>query len=85
MGRGIKTSIRELTELILTIADSDLTIKYEPEGQTFVTNRVGDPAAAEKDLGFKWRTDLEEGLKRLMQWRKTHIHEVVSQNKDTKR
>jgi UDP-glucose 4-epimerase len=84
VGRGIKTSIRELTELILTIADSDLDIKYEPEGQTFVTNRVGDPTAAEKDLGFKWRTGLEEGVKRLMQWRKTHIHEVVSQNKDAK-
>lgn len=70
VGRGIKTSIRELTELLLEITDSDLSIKYEPAGQTFVTNRVGDPAAAEKDLGFKWSVDLEEGLRKLVEWRK---------------
>jgi UDP-glucose 4-epimerase len=76
VGRGIKTSIKELTELILKIAGSDLPIKYEPAGQTFVTNRVGDPVAAEKDLGFKWKVDLEKGLRRLIEWRKTHIQEV---------
>jgi UDP-glucose 4-epimerase len=73
VGRGIKTSIKELTELILRISDSDLPIKYEPAGQTFVTNRVGDPAAAEKDLGFKWTVDLEGGLRKLMEWRKSHL------------
>ncbi len=70
VGRGIKTSIRELTELLLKITGSDLSIKYEPAGQTFVTNRVGDPTAAEKDLGFKWSVDLEEGLRKLVEWRK---------------
>jgi len=76
VGRGIKTSIKELTELILKITGSDLPIKYEPAGQTFVTNRVGDPAAAEMDLGFRWTTNLEEGLTRLIEWRKSHIREV---------
>lgn len=76
VGRGIKTSIKELTEIILKIAGSDLPIQYEPAGQTFVTNRVGDPIAAEKDLGFKWTIDLEEGLKRLVEWRKINMEEV---------
>lgn len=76
VGRGIKTSVKELTELILKITGSDLPIKYEPAGQTFVTNRVGDPVAAEKDLGFRWTTDLGEGLTRLIEWRKSHIKEV---------
>ena len=76
VGRGIKTSIKELTELILKISGSDLPIKYEPAGQTFVTNRVGDPVAAEKDLGFKWTVDLEDGLRRLVEWRKSHMEEV---------
>jgi len=76
VGRGIKTSIKELTEIILEITGSDLEIRYEPAGQTFVTNRVGDPAAAEKDLGFTWTVDLEEGLRRLVDWRNTHIEEV---------
>ena len=76
VGRGIKTSIKELTELILKISGSNLPIKYEPAGQTFVTNRVGDPVAAEKDLEFKWTVDLEDGLRRLVEWRKSHMEEV---------
>lgn len=70
VGRGIKTSIKELTEMMLELTGSELPIKYEPAGQTFVTNRVGDPRAAERDLGFKWTVDLEEGMKRLIEWRK---------------
>jgi UDP-glucose 4-epimerase len=72
VGRGIKTSIRELAELILKITDSNLPIQFEPDSQTFVTNRVGDPIAAERDLGFTWSVDLENGLRRLIEWRKSH-------------
>jgi UDP-glucose 4-epimerase len=72
VGRGIKTSIKELTELILKITDSNLAIQFEPDSQTFVTNRVGDPVAAERDLGFTWSVDLENGLRRLIEWRKSH-------------
>ena len=82
VGRGIKTSIKELTELILKITGSDLPIQYEPAGQTFVTNRVGDPAEAERDLGFIWNADLEEGLTRLIEWRKSHIEEVRKRRKN---
>jgi UDP-glucose 4-epimerase len=76
VGRGIKTSIRELTELILRITGSKQPIHYEPAGQTFVTNRIGDPSAAARDLGFTWSVDLEEGLRRLIAWRRDHIREV---------
>ena len=72
VGRGIKTSIKELAEMILEISGSDLPIKYESAGQTFVTNRLGDPDAAERDLAFKWTVDLAEGLQRLIEWRKFH-------------
>ena len=72
VGRGIKTTIKELTELMLNITGSDLAIKYEVAGETFVTNRVGDPVAAERDLGFTWSVDLESGLRRLIEWRKSH-------------
>ncbi len=81
VGRGIKTSIKELTELILKITGLDLPIKYEPAGQTFVTNRVGDHTAAERDLSFTWTVDLEEGLRRLIEWRKSHIEEVEKRRK----
>ena len=65
-------SIKELTELILKITGSDLEIKFEPAGQTFVTNRVGDPTMAERDLDFNWEVNLEEGLRKLIEWRNLH-------------
>lgn len=69
IGRGIGTSIKELTEILLRITHSDLKIQYEPAGLTFVTNRIGCPKAAKKELGFEWTIDLEEGLQQLIDWR----------------
>jgi UDP-glucose 4-epimerase len=69
VGRGIGTSIKELTELLLRLTGSDLPIQYQPAGQTFVTNRIGSTTAAERDLGFRWQIDLEEGMRRLIEWR----------------
>jgi len=70
VGRGIGTSIKELTELLINLTGSSAKIEYEPAGQTFVTNRIGTIDAAERDLGFRWKIDLEEGMKRLIEWRK---------------
>jgi UDP-glucose 4-epimerase len=81
VGRGIKTSIKELAEILLKLTGSDLPIHYETAGQTFVTNRVGEPTAAERDIGFAWTIDLEEGLKRLIEWRKANI-EAVEQRRE---
>lgn len=72
VGSGTQTSIKELAELILEITKSNLEIQYEPAGQTFVTNRIGDPVKAEKELGFMYTVDLKEGLNELIRWRNDH-------------
>lgn len=69
VGRGIGTSIKELTEMLLQLSDSSLQIQYEPAGLTFVTNRIGCPKAAKEDLKFEWTVELKEGLQRLIDWR----------------
>ena len=69
VGRGVGTSIKELTQLLLRLTESDLEIQYEPAGLTFVTNRIGCPKKAERDLGYKWTIELEEGMKSLIEWR----------------
>jgi len=69
VGRGIGTSIKELTELLLELSGSDQEIAYEPAGLTFVTNRIGCPKAAERDLGFRWTVDLADGMRSLIEWR----------------
>ena len=77
VGRGIQTTIKELTEVILEIIQSDLKIQYEPEGTTFVKNRVGCPKKAEPEIGFKAEVGLREGLEKLIEWRKNHKEEVA--------
>ncbi|MFM6004337.1 MAG: NAD-dependent dehydratase, partial [Sphaerospermopsis kisseleviana] len=78
VGTGIKTTIKELAELILEVTGSDLKINYEPGGTTFVKNRVGCPKKATKDLDFTAKTDLREGLKQLIEWRNSHKEEVAA-------
>ena len=75
-GTGIRTSIKELAEMILKITGSDLSVQYEPAGLTFVKNRIGCPQKAMNQIGFKATVTLEEGLKRLIEWRKNHIDQV---------
>ncbi len=70
VGRGIGTTIKDLSELLIRLSNSTQKIKYEPAGTTFVTNRIGCPKKAESDLGFKWTVDLEDGMKSLIQWRR---------------
>lgn len=72
VGIGKKTSIKEICELILKITGSYQKIEYKKEGKTFVTNRVGSTKKAEKELGFKAKVELREGLEKLIKWRKSH-------------
>ena len=72
VGSGLQTSIKELAETILELTGSSLQIQYETAGQTFVTNRIGDPTKAEKELNFKYMIGLEDGLDMLSEWRNSH-------------
>ncbi len=76
VGTGIRTSIKELAEIILKITGSNLSVQYEPAGLTFVKNRIGCPKKAIDQIGFKASVALEEGLKQLIEWRKKHIDQV---------
>lgn len=84
IGRGIGTSIKELTELILRLTGSKAKIDYLPAGQTFVTNRIGSTQAAEKDLGFKWKVDLEEGMRQLIEWRRNDVAAVTARREGSR-
>ncbi|MCE9546972.1 MAG: NAD-dependent epimerase/dehydratase family protein [Planctomycetia bacterium] len=70
VGRGIGTTVSELAELLLRLSKSNVSVRYEPAGQTFVTNRIGSTKAAERDLGFRWQIELEAGMQTLIDWRR---------------
>ena len=81
VGTGIRTSIKELAELILKITNSKLKIKYEPSGLTFVKNRIGCPRKAESEINFKADIGLKDGLTKLINWRKNHMEQVELKRK----
>lgn len=70
VGIGVKTTIRELVDLILAITGSDLQPEFRPQEQMFVTHRVGSTEKAERLLGFRATVSLEEGLRSVVAWRR---------------
>jgi UDP-glucose 4-epimerase len=76
VGTGVRTSIRELAEILLRITGSDVGIRYLPEGLTFVRNRIGSPTRARDEIGFEARVSLEDGLRALIYWRQSHQQEL---------
>jgi UDP-glucose 4-epimerase len=78
VGTGVRTSIREVAELLIDITGADVGIRYEPSGLTFVKNRIGSPVRATADLGFVAKVGLKDGLESLVEWRTSHKAEVAS-------
>ena len=60
-------------ELILELKSSNLKVQYNPysedDARAMVKNRIGSRVKAEKDLGFKYKYELREGLQKLIEWR----------------
>lgn len=81
VGTGIRSSIKEVAEMILRVTESSSSLQYEPGGLTFVKNRIGCPKKAMEQIGFKATVSLEEGLLKLIEWRKQHIEQVEIRRK----
>jgi UDP-glucose 4-epimerase len=69
IGFGVGTTVKELVEALLKLTSSDLEPEYRSEEQSFVTYRVGSTEKAERLFGFRATTPLEEGLRRVIDWR----------------
>ena len=81
VGTGTRTSLKELAEKLVSLTGSDKKGKiYAKQSGNLVKNRIGDPKLAANEIGYNYRIDLEDGLKRLIEWRKNHI-ELVKQKK----
>lgn len=68
LGAGFELTIKELVELIATMTGFDGEIVWDttkPDGQP---RRCLDVSKAEREFGFKAKTDFREGLKRTIEW-----------------
>lgn len=79
VGMGVKTTINELTSMLLEITGSDLKPEYRPQEQMFVTHRVGSTEKAEQSLGFCANIDLHDGLRSVVEWRREDQHRPAAQ------
>ena len=63
--------MRDLAATLLRLTGSDVGMEFRPEpAGALPARRVGDPRRAEALLGFKAETSLEDGLKKLIEWRR---------------
>lgn len=73
---GKRTSIKDLANMLIEMTGSDLDLTFQEADQIFVKNRIGAPEKAMRDLDFTAHMEMEEGLKKLIEWRSTHKDEV---------
>ena len=71
---GIETSLLELLQALLRVTGSTLQPEFLPARSVNpVPRRLADTKKAENILGFKAKVGVEEGLRRLIAWRKEII------------
>jgi UDP-glucose 4-epimerase len=63
---GKPTTINELVEVVKEVARCDLKVIYEEPRKGDVRYNYGDPAKAEKILGFKAKTSLKKGIEKIL-------------------
>jgi UDP-glucose 4-epimerase len=68
---GIETKMSDLAKLLLELTGSDVGFEYRPEpAGSLPARRYGDPRRAQELLGFVAQTELRDGLKKLIAWRR---------------
>jgi nucleoside-diphosphate-sugar epimerase len=74
LASGVETSILELAERLNRLTDNPTPIDFRPARDWDRSGkRYGSTAKAERELGFKPRIELEEGLRRTVEWTRQNL------------
>jgi UDP-glucose 4-epimerase len=69
LASGVETSIRTLAETIIKLLNSKSELDLQPKRPWDNSGRrFGDPSKSEKEIGFKCKYNLEDGLKKTLEW-----------------
>ncbi len=72
VGTGIETSLDELARMLIVAMGSHLSPKYSSERHIgAISRRLADVSQARLRLGFTAEVGLEEGIRRLIKWRRS--------------
>jgi UDP-glucose 4-epimerase len=78
VGTGRRTSLKELAATLLSLTGSNQDIQFATRSQaTLVRNRIGSTVNAKAEIGFEADISLDDGLQRLILWRKGHKDQVA--------
>jgi UDP-glucose 4-epimerase len=74
LASGVETTIKELAELINQLTDNPSPVKYLP-GRDWDRSgrRLGCIEKSDEQIGFQAKTTLQDGLKKTIEWTKTHL------------
>lgn len=74
VGTGTRTSLKEMAERLCQLTGCNQPIQYAPRSQaTLVRNRIGSTEKASQEIGFDAQIPLDDGLRRLIAWRKAEV------------
>lgn len=74
LASGEEATIKELAELINQLTNNKSQLKYLPKrGWDRSGKRFGSTVKSKEQLGFQAKTRIKDGLKKTIEWTKTHI------------
>jgi UDP-glucose 4-epimerase len=79
VGTGIRTSIKELVDVLLEETGAGIEPEYRANEQMFVTHRVGSTDNAERLIGFRAQLPYREGLRSVIDWRRSDQRRSLEQ------
>ena len=79
VGTGVRTSIKELVDVLLEETGAKIEPEYRADEQMFVTHRVGATEQAEALIGFRAELPYRAGLRSVIEWRRSDQRRSLEQ------
>jgi nucleoside-diphosphate-sugar epimerase len=73
IGGGTTTTINEVIQILQTLNEKDVNVKYQNSEKGDVKHTCADINRAKRVLGFRPTISIKEGLPKEMDWLQTHI------------
>ena len=71
---GVETRMKDLAQLLLDLTGSTAGMDFVPQpAGGLPARRYGDPRRAEELLGFRAETKLADGVRKLIEWRRSQL------------
>ncbi len=71
---GVETRMKDLAQLLLDLTGSTVGMEFKPQpAGALPARRYGDPRRAQELLGFRAETKLQDGVRKLIEWRRSQL------------